>query len=59
MGGLYTSPIGASLSEITIERQSRKVPIFAISGKVENDHAIKRSMGEVVLSTKRKRGQET
>ena len=45
--GLYTSPIGAFLSERTIGEQTRKVPMLAISGKMENDHAIKRSMGQV------------
>ena len=50
--GSYSSLIGAFLSERTIGRQTRKVPMLAINGKVEDDHAIKRSMGEVVLSTK-------
>ena len=33
--GLYTSPIGAFLSERTIGEQTRKVPILAIDGRVE------------------------
>ena len=33
--------------------------MLAINGKVENDHAIKRSMGEVVLSSKKRRVGET
>ena len=41
--GLYTSPIGAFLSERTIGERTRKVPILAISGKVEKkDNTIKR-----------------
>ena len=33
--GLYTSPIGAFLSERTIGEQTRKVPMLAKVGKVE------------------------
>ena len=41
---LYTSPIGAFLSERTIGGRTRKVPMLAISGRVENDDTIKRSI---------------
>ena len=42
--GLYTSPISAFLSERTIGSRTRKVLMLAISGRVENDNTIKRSV---------------
>ena len=40
------SPIGAFLSERTIGDELGRYLLLAVNGKVENDHAIKRSMGK-------------
>ena len=42
--GLYTSPMGAFLSERTMRSQTRKVPILLYVDSGKNDHTIIGSM---------------
>ena len=42
--GLYTSPMGAFLSERTIERQTRKVPKLLLVEGWKRDDTIRRSI---------------
>ena len=44
--GLYTSPMGAFLSERTIVRRTRKVSMLLRVEVSEYDHTIRRGMGK-------------
>ena len=52
--GLYTSPMGAFLSERTMMRQTRKVPRLLYVEDLENNHTIRRSMGNSIVRQTRK-----
>ena len=52
--GLYTSPMGAFLSERTIVRRTRKVPMLLRMEVLEYDHTIRRGMGNGIVRRKGK-----